>query len=210
MELNYFAKYSFALSLDDFQGGKETILTAFSTKMKEQERKYNLMALKYNKCEMDDDAIIIKYTRMPFANLLINEEILIKDQTICYYYEEKNSDKLLLPNIYSYITMLMLFVKIVQELIQDFDKQKVECKVDISHNGSTYYYDKYSPLKTDFSLIHKYSIKSENIFDYQLKNKDGIYALINKIYQRYYTEQSIDKRFVTVDKEDFLKKYDEL
>lgn len=45
MELNYFAKYSFALSLDDFQGGKETILTAFSTKMKEQERKYNLMAL---------------------------------------------------------------------------------------------------------------------------------------------------------------------
>ena len=210
MELKYFTKLSFAIMLPEYQGGRESIYSAFVNLLEKQEQKAVLIKYKYSQTKKDDEAISIKYQGMPFANLFFVEEILIKDNSMTYSYEEKVSDHLMLPNIYSYIMMTMMMVKMAEFLSGAFEKFTVDCNVTISNNGETFFYEKYSPLKVDFSWIHKYRIGPDVYFNYSLKNIGDCYVLINKIYQQYQTSLSIDKAFVTVDKADFYKLYGEL
>lgn len=210
MELKFFTKFSFAIMLPEYQGGKESIYRAFVDLLKKQEKKGLLVNYKYSDYEIGDDVISIKYQGMPFVNLLFSEELLIRDNSMTYSYEEKVSEHLMLPNIYSYVIMTMMMVKIVEMFFESFENHNIECNVTITNNGDTYFYEKYSPLKVDFSWLHKYKIKPQTNFNFILKKHEDIYILINKIYQQYQTSLSRDKAFVIVDKTDFNKVYGEL
>lgn len=210
MELNYFAHYSFTQDLSFYKGGKESIYNTFVDLISGLEKKGYISATKYKQMLVYDDSIIIKYSKMPFTNLLFNEELRINDNVISYNYEEKCSDQLMLPNIFSYVLMVIILIKTAEKLSQGFDKNGVLCHVNVNHNGMNFFYDKYSPLKVNYSWLHKYKINEKINFDFCIDSYDDIYLLINRIYQQYKTEQSVDKVCVSVDKADFLMKYGEL
>ena len=70
--------------------------------------------------------------------------------------------------------------------------------------------EKYSPLAVDFSRMLKYCLKKNTGFEIELENKEDVYLLINRIYQQYKSEHSLEKPYVTVVKGSFDLMYDGL
>lgn len=208
-ELQYKAVFSFELLLSSCKIGKEGIDQEIMTALKRQEKK-GMYPIIWNRGTCADGDIVLKYEGAPFTNLTYKNEFVIGDNTIAFTYEEKTNQQVMLPNIYSYIYMLLTAIKVAEKVNGDFGKNSVKCSVKIDNNTDCYFHEKYSPLAVDFSRMLKYSLKEDPGFVIELANKEDVYLLINRIYRHYKSGQSVEKPYVTVVKDSFDLMYDGL
>lgn len=208
-ELQYKAVFSFELLLSSCKIGKEGIVQEIMAALSRQEE-IGMYPIKWNRKTCTNGDIVLKYEGAPFTNLTYKNEFVIGDNTIAFTYEEKTNQQVMLPNIYSYVFMLLTAIKVAEKVNGDFDKNSVKCSVKIDNNTDCYFHEKYSPLAVEFSRMLKYSLKKEPGFVIELENKEDVYLLTNRIYQHYKSEHSLEKPYVTVVKDRFDLMYDEL
>ena len=208
-ELQYKAVFSFELLLSSCKIGKEGIDQEIMAALKRQEEK-GMYPIKWNRETSANGGVVLKYEGAPFTNLTYKNEFVIGDNTIAFTYEERTNQQVMLPNISSYVYMLLLAIKVAEKVNGDFDKNSVKCNVKIENNTDCYFYEKYSPLAVDFSRMLKYCLKKNTGFEIELENKEDVYLLINRIYQQYKSEHSVEKPYVTVVKGSFDLMYDGL
>lgn len=207
--LQYKALFSFELLLSSCKIGKEGIDQEIMAALRRQEEK-GMFAIKWNRGTSANGDVVLKYESAPFANLTYKNELVIGDNTIAFTYGEKTNQQVMLPNIYSYVYMLLTATKVAEKVNGGFDKNSVKCSVKIDNNTNCYFHEKYSPLKVEFSKMLKYGLKEDPGFVIELANKEDVYLLINRIYQHYRSENSLVKPYVTVVKDSFDLMYDEL
>ena len=158
----------------------------------------------------DNGLTELTYCSMPFANLFYREVLTISDKTIDFLYEERSDQQVMLPNIFSFVEMLMMSLKTFEGIICGFHIQNVVCKLSIKNNTNSYFYEKYSPLKVDYSWLLKYSLTSDNEIEFEVNGRDDVYLLFNGFYQQFFSKNSMNKPRITVVRDDFYQIYDEL
>lgn len=208
-DLQYIAKYFFEIRLPSFKTGKERIIQEIMTTINCQENK-GIYPIRWNSITNSNGEIVLDYERAPFINLFYKNEFVIGDNTITFTYEERTNQKVMLPNIYSYVYMLLLAMKVAEKMNGNFDKHCVKCRVMIDNNTDCYFYEKYSPLTVEYSRMLKYCLCRNVDFVIDVENKEHVYLLVNRIYQQYRSEQSMVKPYVTVVKDSFYLMYDGL
>lgn len=208
-DLQYIAKYHFELTLPSCNVGKECFDQEIMTTMKCHEKK-SINTINWNRKTYTNGEIVFGYEGNPFMNLSFTNELVIGDNKIVFTYEEKSDQAVMLPNIYNYVYMLLTTMKVVEKVNGSFDKHRVECRVMIENNTDCYFYEKYSPLAVDYSKVLKYGIGRKAEFDMNIENMDHVYLLVNRIYQQYKSEQSMERPYVTVIKDSFERMYDGL
>lgn len=208
-ELQYKAVFSFELLLSSCKIGKEGIDQEIMAALKRQEEK-GMYPNKWNRGTNANGDVVLKYESAPFTNLTNKNEFVIGDNTIAFTYEEKTNQQVMLPNIYSYVFMLLTSIKVAEKVNGGFDKKSVKCSVKMENNTDCYFHEKYSPVAVEFSRMLKYGLKNDLGFVIEIENKEDVYLLINRIYQRYRSEQSVEKPYVTVLKDSFDLMYDGL
>lgn len=207
-KLPYQAFLSFSLEMPSYKDGNEVILQKLQEFSNHQD-KINRLFIQGEKL-VDNGAIVLTYLCMPFTNLLYKEKLVINDSAIAFSYEEQTDQQVMLPNIFSFIQMLMMSVKTIEEICCGFHIQDVTCQLNIKNNTDAYFYEKYSPLMVDYSRLLKYSLPSNNEFAFKIDNRDDVYLLFNGFYQQYTSKNSLEKPFITVQKDNFYQAYDEL
>lgn len=208
-ELQYKAVFSFELLLSSCKIGKEGIDQEIIAALKRQEEK-GMYPIKWKRETSTNGDVVLKYESAPFTNLTNKNEFVLGDNAIAFTYEERTNQQVMLPNIFSYVYMLLMAIKVAEKVNGDFDKNSVKCSVKIDNNTNCYFHEKYSPLKVEFSKMLKYGLKEDPGFVIELANKEDVYLLINRIYQHYRSEHSLIKPYVTVVKDSFDLMYDGL
>lgn len=208
-ELQYKAVFSFELFLSSCKIGKEGIDQEIMDALKRQEEK-GMYPIRWKRETSTDGDIVIKFESAPFANLTYKNEFVIGDNTIAFTYEERTNQQVMLPNIFSYVFLLLMAIKVAEKVNGGFDKNSVKCGVKIDNNTDCYFHEKYSPLEVVFSRMLKYSLKKELGFVIELANREDVYLLINRIYQHYKSENSVEKPYITVIKDSFDLMYNGL
>ena len=208
-ELQYKAVFSFELLLSSCKIGKEGIDQEIMAALRRQEEK-GRYPIKWNRRTSANGDIVLTYESAPFTNMTYKNEFVIGDNTIAFTYEERTNQQVMLPNIYSYVFMLLTAIKVSEKVNGNFDKNSVNCNVKIENNTDCYFHEKYSPLAVEFSRMLKYNLKKDPGFEIELENRGNVYLLINRIYHHYKSEHSLVKPYVTVIKDSFDLMYDEL
>lgn len=208
-ELHYKAVFSFELLLSSCKIGKEGIDQEIIAALKRQEEK-GMYPIKWNRGTCANGDVVLKNESAPFTNLTYKNEFVIGDNTIAFTYEERTNQQVMLPNIYSYVFMLLTAIKVAEKVNGGLDKNSVKCSVKIDNNTDCYFHEKYSPLIVEFSKMLKYGLNKNSGFVVELENKEDVYLLINRIYQHYRSEHSLVKPYVTVVKDSFDLMYDGL
>ena len=208
-ELQYKAIFSFELLLSSCKIGKKGIDQEIMTALKRQEEK-GMYPIKWNRKTSAYGDVVLNYESAPFMNLTYKNEFVIGDNSIAFKYEERTNQHVMLPNIYSYVYMLLMAIKVGEKVNGDMDKNSVKCSVKIENNTDCYFHEKYSPLAVDFSRMLKYVLKKCSEIIIEIDNKEDVYLLINRVYQQYQSEQSVEKPYVTVLKDSFDLMYDGL
>lgn len=209
MEFSYLAKYSFKLQMPSCKVGKEGIYMALDSLIKKKQSN-RVPIFRWSNREDLVKSIECCYSNMPFANLFFSEELSICDNGILFTYIEKTNQQLMLPNLMFFVNMLMMAIKTSETTNGAFDKNSVNCHIRVENNGECYFYEKYSPLVVDYSRMLKYVIAKEADVKMDIEAKNDVYLLVNRFYQQYKCQQSIEKPFVTVDKDKFWLFYGEL
>ena len=208
-ELQYKAVFSFELLLSSCKIGKEGIDQEIMAALKRQEEK-GMYPIKWNRETGANGDVVLSYKSAPFTNLTYKNEFVIGEKSIAFTYEERTNQQVMLPNIYSYVYMLLMAIKVGEQVNGDFDKNSVKCSVKIENNTDCYFHEKYSPLAVDFSRMLKYVLRKSSEIVIEIDNKEDVYLLINRVYQQYQSEQSVEKPYVTVLKDSFDLMYDGL
>lgn len=209
MELPFFAKFYFELSMPDCKTGKEGVYMTLHSLLNKKVVNGRPLFM-WNKIKDNGKSIDCSYKETPFSNLVISEELSISGNSLCFKYTEKTSEQLMLPNILFYVNMLLMAIKAADKVNGGFDRQNVNCHITIEHNGNCFFYEKFSPLAVDYSFMLKYGIDKAVEFDFKIEGIDDIYLLINRFYQQYKTAQSMVKPYVTVVKDSFEEVYNGL
>lgn len=207
-KLPYQAFLSFSLEMPSYKDGNEVILQKLQEFSNHQDNRNNLFL--HGVKTDENGAIVLTYSSTPFANLFFKEILAITDNAIAFSYEEQTDQKVMLPNIFSFVQMLMMSVKAFDEICCGFHIQKVICRIRIKNNTDSYFYEKYSPLMVDYSRILKYSLITKNEIAFEIKSRDDVYFLFNGFYQQYTSTNSLEKPFITVVKDNFYQVYNEL
>lgn len=203
IELPNRTTFAFKLSIPDCKIGKEGLYQTLISLMEKQRIKG--WVFNWNSQEFVDGMIIMKCSGMPFANLSYNIVLSIDDNTIKFEYEEMTDQEVMLPNISQFVLLLMLSMKTVERIDGD-----AKCEIEVDNNANAYFYEKYSILEVDYSRLLKYGINHNVSFEVVVKSKDDVYILFNRFYQQFKAPESMEKPFVTVVKDDFMKIYDAL
>lgn len=209
MEFSYFAKFSFELQMPSCKVGKEGIYMTLDSLIKKKESN-GIPIFRWVGIEDKVDSIECRYSNMPFANLFFSEELSVRDSGIFFGYTEKTDQQLMLPNLLFFVNMLIGAIKTSETINDGFEKHSVNCHIRVENNGDCYFYEKYSPLAVDYSRMLKYGIAKEVDFEVDIEARNDLYLLVNHFYQQYKCPQSIEKPFVTVDKNNFWQYYGEL
>ena len=208
-ELQYKAVFSFELLLSSCKIGKEGIDQEIMAALKRQEEK-GIYPIKWNRGTSTNGDVVLKYESAPFTNLTYKNEFVIGDNKIVFIYEERTNQQVMLPNISSYVCMLLLAIKVAERVNGGFDKNSVKCSVKIENNTDCYFHEKYSPLAVVFSRMLKYVLKKSSEIVIEIDKKEDVYLLLNRVYQQYKSEHSVEKPYVTVVKDSFDLMYDGL
>ena len=139
-ELQYKAVFSFELLLSSCKIGKEGIDQEIMASLKRQEEK-GMYPIKWNRETSANGDVVLKYESAPFTNLTYKNEFVIGDNTIAFTYEERTNQQVMLPNISSYVYMLLLAIRVAEKVNGNFDKNSVKCSVKIENNTDCYFYD---------------------------------------------------------------------
>lgn len=209
VDLNYFSGISYKILMPDCKIGKEGICEQFIELLKRQENSV-LSLLNWSR-KMDDNGIVsLEYCGAPFANLLFSNKIVIEDNVITFTYEEKSNQQVMLPNVFFYVNMLLISMKVAEKVNSGFGGEKVTCSVTINNNTDCFFYEKYSPIEVDYSRMLKYGMAKNANFEIKIECRDDIFLLVNRVYQQFKSSQSVEKPYVSVNKESCLKVYDRL
>lgn len=207
-KLPYQAFFSFSLEMPAYKDGNKRILRKLQEFSNHQDKRNKLFI--QGEKSVENGAIVLTYFCMPFANLFYKEKLAINDNAIVFSYEEQTDQQVMLPNIFSFVQMLMMSVKTIEEICCGFHIQNVTCRLSIKNNTDSYFYEKYSPLMVDYSRLLKYSLPSNSEFAFKIDNRDDVYSLFNGFYQQYTSKNSLEKPFITVIEDNFYQAYDEL
>lgn len=209
MDINrYKASYSFVINFPDCKVGKEEIQIVLNRLIKKLSNKVPIyMERKFSKV---NECITYNYKGEYFANLFFDEILSISDYSVSYTYSEYTDQQIMLPNIYRFVYMLMLSIKTAEVINNGFKDKKVSCNIKADNNGYVYFYEKYSPVAVDYSKILKYKMDKIVNFKIGIDDRKDILTLFNRFYHQYKSDHSIDKPFVSIISDDFLRKYDDL
>lgn len=202
-DLFFHASYSFVIDLSNCKVGKEGIHQL----LMEIIRRDGFFLHRWNNWTIISEKIVCSHVGEPFGNLRFKEEVIITDNSLCFRYVEQTDQQVMLPNIQSFVCMMLYAVKAAEQVQNGFDVHAVKCTVELENNAEVYFYEKYSPLTVDFSRLLKYGIPHEKRFEIEVESHGDVYALFNRFYQQYYTSSSIVKPYVTLIKEQFDKTY---
>lgn len=206
--LQYIASFSFEVILSKCKAGKEGLDQSIMEIIKHLEKK-GLYPIRWNRKMNSKGDIVLEYEGNPFANLSFKDCFVIGDNLISFTYEERTDQQVMLPNIYSYVYMLLVAIKVAKTLNGDFDKHSITCSVRIENNTDCYFYEKFSPLVVDYSRMLKYRLGKNVSFEFEVEKEEDVYMLVNRIYRQYMSDESVEKPYVTVIREHFNQLYDE-
>lgn len=206
MELAFFAKYRFELSLPDCKVGKEGVDMALNSLLNKKLVNGNPLFRLHDKLNTGT-GIEYTYKDTPFANLSFCEDLTVTDNSICFTYTENTTQQLMLPNILFFVNMLLIAIKVAENVNGSFKDHHVNCHISVEHNGDCFFYEKYSPLAVDYSIMLKYSIDKGIDFEFEIESDDDVYLLTNRFYHQYKTSQSMVKPYVSVLKSSFEEVY---
>ena len=206
--LQYKSVLSFILTIKDCKTGKEGLEQRFLSLIKKQEERSVFMGRWIR--SLHSDNIVLEYSGAPFANLTFCNKMIISDSCISYTYEENTNQGVMLPNMIFFVKMLLLSFKVVEKENGDLIKHHIECGIKVENNTDCYFYEKYSPLEVDYSRMLKYCLAGNDGFTITVESRDDMYIAINRFYQKFQSAQSMQKPYVTVEKESFDQMYDGL
>lgn len=206
--LQYKSVLSFILTIKDCKTGKEGLEQRFLSLFKKQKER-NVFVGRWIR-SLQSSNILWEYSGEPFANLTFCNKMIISDDCISYTYEENTNQEVMLPNIITFVKMLMLAFKVAEKENGDFVKHHIECKIKVENNTDCYFYEKYSPLSVDYSRMLKYCLIGNDSFTITVESRDDMYIAINRFYQKFQSTQSVQKPYVSVVKENFNQVYDGL
>ena len=206
MELPFFAKFIFELSMPDCKVGKEGIYMGLN-KLLNKKNENETPLFRWNECHDSGKGIECSYKDTPFANLFFCEELTITENRIIFAYTENTSQQLMLPNIHFFVRMLLIAIKAAEKVNGSFEEHYINSHISVEHNGDCFFYEKYSPLAVDYSFMLKYGIEKRIDFEFKIESNDDVYLLANRFYHQYKTSQSIVKPYVTVLKDSFDEVY---
>lgn len=208
-ELSYKSFLSFELSLSNCKVGKEGIDQEFLALFNNHKE----ISFLYNRLERNDeinDDLVKEYYGEPFANLSFINRLVISDCTIAYSYEERTNQLVILPNIFSYVYVLLAALKVSEKVAGNMGKHPIKCSVKIDNNTDCFFYEKYSPLLVDYSRMLKYGMNREAAYEIEIEDFEDIFDLINRFYHQFGTSHSVAKPYVTVDRDFFVQVYERL
>lgn len=206
--LQYKSVLSFILTIKDCKTGKEGLEQRFLSLFKKQEDR-NVFVGRWTR-SLQSSNILWEYSGEPFANLTFCNKMIISDNCISYTYEENTNQEVMLPNMITFVMMLMLAFKVAEKENGDIVKNHIECGIKVENNTDCYFYEKYSPLEVDYSRMLKYCLAGNDGFTITVESRDDMYIAINRFYQKFQSAQSMQKPYVTVEKESFDQMYDGL
>lgn len=206
--LQYKSVLSFILTIKDCKTGKEGLEQRFLSLFKKQEER-NVFVGRWTR-SLQSSNILWEYSGEPFANLTFCNKMIISDNCISYTYEENTNQEVMLPNMITFVMMLMLAFKVAEKENGDIVKNHIECGIKVENNTDCYFYEKYSPLEVDYSRMLKYCLAGNDGFTITVESRDDMYIAINRFYQKFQSAQSMQKPYVTVEKESFDQMYDGL
>lgn len=206
--LQYKSVLSFTLTITDNKSGKEGLDQSFLNIIKKQEERDVFMGRWIRSSQ--SGCIVWEYSGEPFANLTFCNKMIISDNCISYTYEENTNQEVMLPNMITFVMMLMLAFKVAEKENGDIVKNHIECGIKVENNTDCYFYEKYSPLEVDYSRMLKYCLAGNDGFTITVESRDDMYIAINRFYQKFQSAQSMQKPYVTVEKESFDQMYDGL
>lgn len=204
-DLVYNASYAFNIKLLQCKVGKEGIHQLLMEMVRRYGDKYLLN--RWNEWLDSDNGLICRYTGEPFGNLRFEEWVTIADDTISYKYVEYTDQQVMLPNIMSFIYMMLFAVKTAEQLQGDFEKHSAKCEVKMENNADVYFYEKYNPLAVDYLFLLKYTISKNLGYEIELESHDDVYVLFNRFYNQYKSENSVAKPYITLVKDKFEQLY---
>ena len=204
--LVYYASYAFNIKLPKCKVGKEGIHQLLMDIVKRHGNKYLLT--RWNGWVVRDNGLICRYVGEPFGNLRFEECVIITDDTISYNYVEYTDQQVMLPNILSFIHMLLFGIKAVEQLQGGFEKHSAKCEVKMENNGEVYFYEKYNPLAVDYLFLLKYTIGKNVGYEIDLENHDDVFVLFNRFYNQYKSDSSFAKPYINLVKDSFEQFYD--
>ena len=202
MELPFFAKFFFELSMPKCKVGKEGVYMGLNSLLNKK-LVNGIPLFRWHENHEKGKRIECSYRDSPFANLSLCEEIAITDNSICFTYTERTSQQLMLPNILFFVNMLLMAIKTAEKVNDGFKDHQVTCHIIVEHNGECFFYEKFSPLAVDYSIMLKYGIEKRIDFEFTMEGDDDVYQLTNRFYQQYKTSQSMEKPCVSVLKDSF-------
>lgn len=205
-DLIYKASYSFVITIPLCKVGKEGVHQLLIEIIKRQEK--NCFLHRWNSWSLIDEGLVCRYEGEPFGNLHFKDEIIITDDTISCRYEECTDQQVMLPNIQSFVYMMLFAVKTAEQLQNGFDIHAANCMVELENNADVYFYEKYSPLPVDYSRLLKYGIPHKLDFGINVESHDDVFVLFNRFYQQYKSEGSVAKPYISLIKELFEHTYD--
>lgn len=206
--LQYKSVLSFILTIKDCKTGKEGLEQRFLSLFKKQEER-NVFVGRWTR-SLQSSNILWEYSGEPFANLTFCNKMIISDNCISYTYEENTNQEVMLPNMITFVMMLMLAFKVAEKENGDIVKNHIECGIKVENNTDCYFYEKYSPLEVDYSRMLKYCLAGNDGFTITVESRDDMYIAINRFYQKFQSAQSMQKPYVKVEKESFDQMYDGL
>lgn len=199
------ASYAFIITMPNCKVGKEGVHQLLIEVIKRYGNKY--LSNKWSRWSNGGDNLTCRYTGEPFGNLRFEELVTITDYAISYKYVEHTDQKVMLPNIQSFIYMMLFAVNTVEQLQGGFEKHSAKCEVKMENNADVYFYEKYTPLAVDYLFMLKYILDRNVKYEMELENHDDIYLLFNRFYNQYKSESSVAKPYITIVKENFDQFY---
>ena len=205
-DLIYYASYAFNIKILNCKVGKEGIHQLLMDIIKHYDNKY--LSNRWSDWVDMDNVMICRYVGEPFENLRFDEWVTITDDMISYRYVENTDQQVMLPNIMSFIYVLLFAIKAAEQLQDGFEKHPIKCDVKVENNGNVYFYEKYNPLVVDYLLLLKYTISSNVCYEIELESHDDVYVMFNRFYNQYKTDSSVAKPYITLVRDSFEQFYD--
>lgn len=205
-DLIYYASYAFNIKIPNCKVGKEGVHQLLMDIVKRHGDNY--LSNRWGGWFNSDKGLICRYVGEPFGNLRFDECVTITGDTISYRYVENTDQQVLLPNILSFIYMLLFALKTAEQLQDGFENHSVKCEVKVENNGNVYFYEKYNPLAVDYLFLLKYTISSNVCYEIELKSHNDVYLLVNRFYNQYKTDSSVAKPYITLVRDSFEQFYD--
>ena len=207
-DLRYFASFSFEIVMLGCNNGKEGIcqklISFFEAKDGE---KANGGLFNRFRTETCGDQIVMSDVGHPFSNLRFTQELSIRDDSITFSYTENTDQQVMLPNIRFFVSMLLFAVKTVDIITDGFKSNHITCRIMIDNNSECFFYEKYSPLCVDYSMMLKYGLDNKACFIVEVSDLDDVAQLFNRFYQQFKTTQSQKLPYVLVNGEALKQEY---